>query len=99
VGERLRRALARRRRDRHPRHHARFALRVDVARDGRATHATLLGTVQAQATAVGAAGLARSLLDGEVREPGAWMPEQVVDPGRFFAYLERHGFGIAVGEV
>jgi hypothetical protein len=27
------------------------------------------------------------------------MPEQVVDPARFFAYLERHGFGIAVGEV
>jgi saccharopine dehydrogenase-like NADP-dependent oxidoreductase len=99
AGERLRRALARRRRDRNPRHDARFALRVDVARDGRATHATLVGTVQAEAAAVGAAGLARSLLDGEVTEPGAWMPEQVVDPARFFAYLERHGFGIAVGEV
>jgi hypothetical protein len=38
------------------------------------------------------------LLDGEVAEPGAWMPEQVIDPPRFFSHLDRHGFRIAVGE-
>ena len=99
AGERVRRALSQRRRDRNQGHDARFALRVDVTCDGRASHATLVGTVQAEATAVGAAGLARALLDGEVREPGAWMPEQVVDPPPFFAHLERHGFGVAVGEL
>lgn len=99
AGERVRRALSQRRRDRNQGHDARFALRVDVTCDGRASHATLVGTVQAEATAVGAAGLARALLDGEVREPGAWMPEQVVDPPPFFAYLERHGFRVAVGEL
>lgn len=95
--ERVRRAIARRRRDRSPHHDARFALRVDVAHDGHSGHATLVGRVQAEATAVGAAGLARSLLEGEVREPGAWMPEQVIDPARFLAHLDRHGFRIAVG--
>jgi hypothetical protein len=71
---------------------------VDVTHDGHWGHATLVGRAQADATAVGAAGLVRSLLDGDVSEPGAWMPEQVIDPARFFARLDGHGFGIAVGK-
>jgi hypothetical protein len=96
--ERLRRAIAQRRRDRAPRPEARFALRVDVAHDGHSSHATLVGCAQAEATAAGTAGLVRSLLEGEITQPGAWMPEQVIDPPRFFAHLDRHGFRIAVQE-
>jgi saccharopine dehydrogenase (NAD+, L-lysine forming) len=98
AGERLRRAIAQRRRDRNPRHDARFALRVDVTHGGNSSHATLVGRVQAEAAAAGAAGLVRSLLEGEITEPGAWMPEQAIDPPRFFSHLDRHGLRIAVGE-
>ena len=53
----------------------------------RVAHATLTGRGQARATASGASELVRSLVDGEVAEPGAWMPEQVIDPSRFFDRL------------
>ncbi len=89
--EGVRRALVQRRRDRAPRRHEHFALRVDVTRDGNASYATVVGGAQADATAAGTAVLVRSLLDGEVAEPGAWMPEQVVDPARFFARLAERG--------
>ena len=95
--EGVRRAVARARRDRVPRQDAPFALRVDVTHRGRSSSATLLGHVQADATAAGAAGLARALLDGEVAEPGAWMPEQVVDPPWFFAHLAQQGFSVKMG--
>jgi hypothetical protein len=72
----------------------RHSLRVDVTHRGRSSSATLMGHVQAEATAAGAAGLVRALLDGEVAEPGAWMPEQVIDPPRFFAHLARQGFNV-----
>jgi len=97
--ERVRRAIAQRRRDRAPRRDAQFALRVDVTRNGHSRYATLVGRVQADATAAGAAGLVRSLLDGEVSEPGAWMPEQVIDPPRFFSRLARHGFEVEVADA
>ena len=77
------------RRKRPPREGAQFALRVDVGYREAAGHATLVGRAQANAAAAGAAGIVRSLLDGEVAEPGAWMPEQVIDPARFFAHLAR----------
>jgi saccharopine dehydrogenase-like NADP-dependent oxidoreductase len=73
---------------------ARFALRVDVKHDGRSMHASLLGQAQADATAVGAAGVARLLVEGGVAEPGAWMPEQVVDPGRFLSRLAARGLRV-----
>jgi saccharopine dehydrogenase-like NADP-dependent oxidoreductase len=91
---RVRQAIARLRRDRTARPDAYFALRVDVTHRGRSSYATLVGRVQADATAAGAAGLVRSFLDGEVAEPGAWMPEQVIDPPRFFSYLARHELNV-----
>ena len=54
---------------------------------GRSRHATLLGQAQADAAAAGAAGVARLLIEGDVAEPGAWMPEQIVDPGPFLSRL------------
>lgn len=87
--ERIRRAVARARRA--PREDGQFALRVDVAHGERSSHATLVGRVQADATAAAAAALVRALLDDEVAEPGAWMPEQVIDPPGFFSQLARRG--------
>jgi saccharopine dehydrogenase (NAD+, L-lysine forming) len=94
--ERIRRAIASVRRDRRSRLAAPFALRVDVTHRGRSSSATLAGHVQADATAAGAAGLVRALLDGEVAEPGAWMPEQVIDPPRFFSRVARRGLCVAL---
>ena len=90
----IRHAIARRRRDRPSSKGARFALRVDVKHGGRSRRATLLGQAQADAAAAGAAGVARLLIDGDVAEPGAWMPEQVVDPGPFLSRLAARGLRV-----
>jgi saccharopine dehydrogenase-like NADP-dependent oxidoreductase len=90
ANERIRHALARRRQDRPSDEGARFALRVDVRRGRNSKHATLFGRTQADAAAAGAASVARMLIKGEVREPGAWMPEQIVDLGPFLSRLAAH---------
>lgn len=92
--EGIRHAIARRRRDRPSSKGARFGLRVDVRRDGRLRSATLLGHAQADAAAAGAAGVARLLIEGDVAEPGAWMPEQIVDPGPFLSRLATRGLRV-----
>jgi hypothetical protein len=66
---------------------ASYALRVDVSYRDSSVCATLTGTGQAHATASGTAALVRALADGEVDQAGAWMPEQIIDPSRFFARL------------
>ncbi len=71
-----------------------FELRVDVRCGDRLRHATLVGQAQADATALAAAETARLLIEGNVSEPGAWMPEQVVDPGPFFSRLASRGLRI-----
>ena len=96
---RVRRRIAAARGKRTPSEDAQFALRVDVTNGNDARHATLVGRAQAKAAAAGATSVARSLLDGEVAEPGAWMPEQVIDPPRFFAHLARHGFAVDSREL
>jgi saccharopine dehydrogenase-like NADP-dependent oxidoreductase len=90
----VRHAIARRRRDRPSSKDARFGLRVDVRRGGRTNSATLLGHAQADAAAAGAAGVARLLIEGDVAEPGAWMPEQIVDPGPFLSRLATRGLRV-----
>jgi saccharopine dehydrogenase (NAD+, L-lysine forming) len=72
----IRRRIARSRRDRPSSDGARFALRVDLTRNGSSGYAVLQGRTQADAAAAGAAGVARALIEKMVREPGAWMPEQ-----------------------
>jgi saccharopine dehydrogenase-like NADP-dependent oxidoreductase len=71
-----------------------YALRVDVWRGTRTGSATLTGAGQAHATATGAAALVRSLADGEIAQPGAWMPEQVIEPARFFHRLTLAGLRV-----
>jgi saccharopine dehydrogenase-like NADP-dependent oxidoreductase len=92
--EGVRHAIARRRHDRPSSKDARFALRVDVGCGGRWRCATLLGQAQADAAAAGAAGTARLLIEGHVAEPGAWMPEQIVDPGVFLSRLAARGLRV-----
>jgi saccharopine dehydrogenase-like NADP-dependent oxidoreductase len=90
----IRHAIARRRKAAPSDKGARFALRVDVRRGQNSRHATLFGQTQADAAAAGAAGVARALIEGEIREPGAWMPEQVIDPGPFLSRLAAHGLKV-----
>jgi hypothetical protein len=92
--QRVRRVIARRRQDRSPRQDAGFALRVDVTYEDRASHGILAGHTQANAAAAGAASVVRSLLEREFDQPGAWMPEQVIDPLRFFSHLAEHGLDV-----
>ncbi len=92
--ERVRHALVRRRPNRAPSEDARFALRVDVTHDGRSAHVMLVGCAQADAAAAGASATVRSLMEGEVSEPGVWMPEQVINPPGFFCRLARHGLTV-----
>ena len=90
----VRRAIARRRQDRPSDTGARFALRVDVRCGPRSEHAMLFGHTQADAAATGAAGVARLLIENEVSEPGAWMPEQIIDPGPFLSRLAVRGLKV-----
>ena len=92
--ESIRHAIARRRRDRPSGEGARFALRVDVRHGKNSRYATLAGRTQADAAAAGAAGVARILIEGGVRDPGAWMPEQMVEPGPFLSRLASRGLRI-----
>jgi saccharopine dehydrogenase (NAD+, L-lysine forming) len=90
----IRHAIARRHRERAAKPDTRFALRVDVTHRGRSATATLVGAAQADAAAAGAIGVAQAIIKGEVGEPGAWMPEQVIDPKRFFSRLARLGLQV-----
>lgn len=95
---RVRSALARLRRGRTGHPDAPYALRVDVTHDGRSATATLTGGGQAHATATSTAALVRSLADGEIATPGAWMPEQVIAPARFFQRLARAGLHVEIAD-
>src|SRR5262245_35384566 len=91
--ESIRRMFARGRRDRTG-PGAPFALRVDVRHGGDSRRATLVGQAQANAAALGAAGVARALATGDVQWPGAWMPDQVIEPPPFLAWLAAHGLKV-----
>lgn len=67
-----------------------FALVVDVrGRDGR-VRSTLVGRVQAHATAAAAAAVAEALHTHEV-EPGVWLAEEAIAPSRFLERLASRG--------
>jgi saccharopine dehydrogenase (NAD+, L-lysine-forming) len=90
----IRDLIASRRRDRPSLEGARFALRVDVRCGQNSRHATLLGRTQADAAAAGAAGVARFVIDNKVRDAGAWMPEQIIDPRPFLSRLALRGLRV-----
>lgn len=60
--------------------------------------ATFHGHVQAAATAMGAALIARAL-EAEVRDAGVWLPEQVVNPAPFIRTLSDRGWQIAFSDA
>jgi saccharopine dehydrogenase-like NADP-dependent oxidoreductase len=98
--EGVRNVLTKRRSDRAPNEGAaRFALRVEVINDGRSARATLVGGPQADAAAAGASATVRSLIEGEVSEPGVWMPEQVINPPRFFSRLAEQGLTVQLPSI
>lgn len=71
--------------------HNRFALVVRARGKGRMMKMSLSGRTQADATAAGAAEFVRALASGEIKQPGVWLPEQVISHERFFAALALQG--------
>jgi saccharopine dehydrogenase-like NADP-dependent oxidoreductase len=53
--------------------------------------ASLVGHGQATGTAIGAAAVVRALAEGEVRQAGIWLAEEVVTPESFFEHLVARG--------
>jgi saccharopine dehydrogenase-like NADP-dependent oxidoreductase len=56
-----------------------------------AVRASLAGRGQADITALGAAAIARGLIDGQVAQPGIWLAEQIVPPAQFLEHLAANG--------
>ena len=94
--EGLRHALAGRPRESSTETRPRFALRVDVRNGDRRASGTLVGSAQADAAALGAAATAHAMLNGEIEGPGAWMPEQMLNPEPFFTRLRERGLKIVL---
>lgn len=76
-----------------------YGLVVEVSGVRGTVRASLVGRVQAHATALGAASLARSLIEEEVDQPGIWLAEQIVPVDRFFERLAKRGLEPAVDSV
>jgi len=57
---------------------------------------SLVGRGQANGTAIGAAAVVRALVEGEVKQPGIWLAEQVVPPKSFFEHLAARGLALRV---
>jgi len=57
---------------------------------------SLVGRGQANGTAIGAAAVVRALVEGEVKQPGIWLAEQVVPPESFFERLAARGLALRV---
>jgi saccharopine dehydrogenase (NAD+, L-lysine forming) len=83
--ERLKRAYAGR---------DRFAVLVEVrGKAGQSAH-SISGRNQAHATGIGAAEIARALVERKVGRAGLWYAEQVIAPEAFFERLRRHGLDV-----
>lgn len=80
--------------------HDRFALIVEVRGSGGVMTMSFAGRNQADATAAGAAEVARALAEGEVAQPGVWLPEEVLSSECFFEALTSQGWKVgAAGPV
>src|SRR5262249_12868259 len=68
-----------------------YGLVVEVEGPHGSVQASLAGRGQADITALGAAAIARGLIDGQVAQPGLWLAEQVVPLESFFGHLAANG--------
>jgi saccharopine dehydrogenase-like NADP-dependent oxidoreductase len=68
-----------------------YGVVLDVRGARGRVRASLADRGQASGTAIGAAAVVRALAEGEVEQPGIWLPEQVVRPGPFFERLAAKG--------
>jgi saccharopine dehydrogenase-like NADP-dependent oxidoreductase len=68
-----------------------YGVVVDVRGARGRVRASLVGRGQATGTAIGASAVVRALAEGEVKQPGIWLVEQVVPPGPFFERLAARG--------
>jgi saccharopine dehydrogenase (NAD+, L-lysine-forming) len=75
-----------------------FALVVTVQSGERFVRMSLAGRHQANATADGAAEVARALAAREVEQAGVWLPEQVIAHERFFERMASCGWKPAIEE-
>jgi hypothetical protein len=73
------------------------AIVVEVS-SSKLVRATFAGRVQAAATALGAALIARGL-EAEVPKAGVWLPEQVLNASNFLRQLTQHGWRVDVCEA
>jgi saccharopine dehydrogenase (NAD+, L-lysine forming) len=69
----------------------RYGVIVEVQGARGRVRAGLVGREQATGAAIGAAAVVRALAEGEVKQPGIWLAEQVVPPGPFFERLAVRG--------
>jgi saccharopine dehydrogenase (NAD+, L-lysine forming) len=68
-----------------------YGVVVDVRGARGRVRTSLVGRGQASGAAIGAAAVVRGLAEGEVEQPGIWLPEQAVPPGPFFERLAAQG--------
>jgi hypothetical protein len=68
-----------------------YGLVVVVQGTAGTARVSLAGHGQADATAIGAAALARALYEGEVERPGIWLAEEIVPLGPFLERLAARG--------
>src|SRR5215207_9748351 len=64
---------------------------VEVRGERGSVKAGLVGRGQATGTAIGAAAVVHALAQGEIKQPGIWLAEEVVPPGPFFERLATRG--------
>ena len=68
-----------------------YGIVVEVEGARGTVRASLVGRGQASGTAIGAAAVVRALAEGEVRQAGIWLAEEVVAPESFFEHLAARG--------
>jgi saccharopine dehydrogenase-like NADP-dependent oxidoreductase len=79
--------------------HDGYGLVIEVDGPNSAVRASLAGHGQADITALGAAAIARSLIDSQVSQPGIWLAEQIVPPAPFLEHLADNGVGPRLDDV
>jgi saccharopine dehydrogenase-like NADP-dependent oxidoreductase len=76
-----------------------WAITVDVKGSEKRCILTIKGYGETYPTAIGAVIKARTLFENKVNKPGIWLPEQVIEPNKFFIRLEEYGLKVNISET